>query len=113
MTRINDLLYALMDSNFDNIKANIESIKKVFQDTYAIQMEIDFHFDASEHDVWFRTTRFKFLDAQNQEIYSYSKAGAMVARQKCHARRSYEEYKERYPFATVIWNESEFADKYP
>lgn len=110
---ITSIMYALMDSNFDNIKANIEAVKKIWTESDQVIHRISYNFDADEQDVWCKTTYFDFYNAKGEKIYCYSKSTQWIGRSTKHAKDHYEETKKRYPLAIVEWEDSEFAEKYP
>lgn len=110
---ISSLLYALMDSNFDNIKKNIEAVKKIFTDSDSVIHRIIFSFDANEMEVWHKTTYFEFYNFKGELIYTYAKATNIVGQSTRIARERYEEIKKQYPLAIVEFEECKFAEKYP
>lgn len=110
---ISSILYALMDSNFDNIKKNIEEVKKIFTESDQVIHRISYYFDANEQDVWCKTTYFEFYNSKGEMLYTYNKATQWIGRSTSRAKEHYEETKKRFPLAVVEFEESKFAEKYP
>jgi len=110
MKELNSLLYALRNSNFDNIRSNIESIEKLFQDTHTVLHHIRYSYDAEEMMMWVRHISFSFHDAKGDLISEYHKTPSVISTSTGTARRIFEEDKLRHPHAIFEFLESEFAD---
>lgn len=108
-TSITTLMYALMDSNFDNIKSNIDAVKKIWVESDQVVHRICFSFDANEMDVWLKQVYFDFYNNKGEMVYSYSKPAQWIGRSLNHAKHNYEETKKRYPLAIVEWEDSKYA----
>lgn len=110
---ISTIMYALMDSNFDNIKVNIEAVKKIWTESDQVIHRITYHFDANEMEIWLKSVYFDFYNSSGELIYTYAKPPNWIGQSKKSAKSSYEDTKKRFPLAVVEWEDSEFADKYP
>lgn len=102
---ISHLLFALRESNFQNIKDNIELVLSIFRDSHDVKHRIDIHYEAEEERKWVWISCFDFYDSKGNLIYYYSKYPHFIIGGKYKALEKQIELHREFPDALIIFTD--------